>query len=496
MSLARARALGAVLRLAAAASSLACVSLAASSALAQEDAGARYKLHMGNGVKLFQDGNFAAAIAEFDAAYAAQPKPNPLINIALCQKALFKYPKAIASLEKALGKQHEAQLGAADRKAATDAVAELSALLAFVDVKVTPATATVYVDDEPLPADALKKPVPLGPGQHRVAAVAPGYARADQSVSVVSGDKGKSLTFKLVADKGFISAVAADPRTAIEVDGKRMGTGKWGGLLSPGQHELAFTPVQGYRRTIFVTVAAGKSEEVKAGPDGVPIGGFAPPPGYGPAPDAPQKPKEPPKPPITGFYALASANLFTNPSDPDDVSVNGSSGAAGGLRVGYRPITLLGLELMFQYGNIVKEGSSSPLLGATTNLTYSLSSTLAGANVRLMSSGRTVRFAATLGGGFAYHTLSYEDCTSVEVAGAAAAAEQCDRDADGAEGYFNTEVGLELDFGGVLLGLVAQQVVSSSGNTKGDGENSLDHPFGGSPIVLLGGGLRIGYATW
>src|SRR6185503_15191403 len=58
-----------------------------------------YRLHMDNGVKLYQDKNFAAAIAEFEAAYKARPKASPLMNISLCYKSVFAYPKAIAALE-------------------------------------------------------------------------------------------------------------------------------------------------------------------------------------------------------------------------------------------------------------------------------------------------------------------------------------------------------------------------------------------------------------
>src|SRR5262245_20858632 len=77
---------------------------------------ASYKRHMSIGVKLFQDQNYEAAIVEFDAAYRAKPKASPLVNIALCQKALFRYPKAITTLEMAVSK-HGETLSDADRKA-------------------------------------------------------------------------------------------------------------------------------------------------------------------------------------------------------------------------------------------------------------------------------------------------------------------------------------------------------------------------------------------
>ncbi|HRI64617.1 MAG TPA: tetratricopeptide repeat protein, partial [Polyangium sp.] len=76
-----------------------------------------YKQHMSNGVKLFNDGNFGAAVAEFEAAYAERPRASPLVNLALCHKSLFQYPKAIAALERAL-ELHSDTMEAEDRAAA------------------------------------------------------------------------------------------------------------------------------------------------------------------------------------------------------------------------------------------------------------------------------------------------------------------------------------------------------------------------------------------
>ena len=92
---------------------------------------------MENGVKLFQDTNFAAALAEFQAAYDAKPSANPLLNVALCEKALFRYPRAIAALEKALA-LYGGAMDPGDKKASEDAVRAMRALLGTVTVTVTP----------------------------------------------------------------------------------------------------------------------------------------------------------------------------------------------------------------------------------------------------------------------------------------------------------------------------------------------------------------------
>ena len=57
-----------------------------------------YKSHMDNGVRLYSDHNYPAAVVEFQAAYEARPNANPLVNIALCNKEMFHYTQAITAL--------------------------------------------------------------------------------------------------------------------------------------------------------------------------------------------------------------------------------------------------------------------------------------------------------------------------------------------------------------------------------------------------------------
>ena len=181
------------------------------SASAQQQPDA-YKRHMDNGVKLFADRNYPSAIVEFEAAYAANAKASPLINIALCHKAQFRYPKAIEVLETALTK-HVDTMDEADRKAALDAINEMRALLGHVKITVTPAEAVLTVDGEKQSPEARKKPVPVAPGVHTVAASLNGYQTASQEVRVASGEsKDVKLTLVKASEKaGSKEAPAGKP---------------------------------------------------------------------------------------------------------------------------------------------------------------------------------------------------------------------------------------------------------------------------------------------
>src|SRR5262249_55086410 len=96
-------------------------------------AGPQYQKHMESAAKLMEEESWAAAQAELTAAYAAEPRAAPLLQIAVCQQALGRWPQAIATLEKAL-KEHGTTLTEAERKSAEKELGELRAQVGSVQV--------------------------------------------------------------------------------------------------------------------------------------------------------------------------------------------------------------------------------------------------------------------------------------------------------------------------------------------------------------------------
>src|SRR6188768_3096268 len=119
-------------------------SSAASAAEATSDARRHFKL----GIKLYQDTNYPGALAEFEAAYAAKPGPSSLQNVALCQKALFRYREAAITLEQLL-QSHGSELSEGETKAVTEAITELHGLVGSIVVNVEPSDAKVSIDGRP-----------------------------------------------------------------------------------------------------------------------------------------------------------------------------------------------------------------------------------------------------------------------------------------------------------------------------------------------------------
>lgn len=165
---------------------------AARAAEASEEA----KRHFSLGVQLYQDRNFTGALVEFEASFQMNPTAAALQNIAVCQKGLFRYAEAIATLER-MTRGFSAQLSDADRRAAEDAIREMKALLGTVLVRTTAPGARVTINDQPIAPEALASPIALAAGQHHIVAEAPGYQRAEQTISVVSGQKDRPVVLIL-----------------------------------------------------------------------------------------------------------------------------------------------------------------------------------------------------------------------------------------------------------------------------------------------------------
>jgi hypothetical protein len=449
-----------------------------------------YKSHMENGVKLYNDKNYAAAMAEFQAAYEARPSPNPLLNVALCDKELFRYPQAIAALETALARHGEA-MEPDDKKASEDAIKEMRALLGSVTVTLTPPAATLLVDGEEQPPAAAGKPLLLGPGTHKIAARAPGHAPAEQSVTVSSGRE-QAVTLVLVPDKGPVTIEGPDPQAILSLDDRPLGTGTWSGLVDPGSHvvQMLIPGGQPYRMTIVVV--AGVPLQVRQGEGGVLI--------------PPPAPEDPPR---KGFYVLAMASsifaLTHPPNFPGSPLSLPDYGASYGLRAGYQLNKLTGFEASYEHSSIYTYAHQADATSTVPVDYYRIIANRFAVSLRVISPGRWLRFVGSFGGGFVYDDMSVNTqsanglacLVTGKMAGPSNSSGNCyffgTGDHPGVDAFALLEAGVELDIEHVIIDLVAEGQLQSTGTMTGVGQRPL---FGELPLVNLGPALRIGYRFW
>ncbi|MFT3774092.1 MAG: PEGA domain-containing protein [Minicystis sp.] len=449
--------------------------LAAPPLAAQADS---YKLHMENGVKLYNDRNWVAAIVEFRAAYEARPNANPLFNIALCEKELYRYHKAIATLETALAK-HGSTMDPPDRKAAEDAIKDMRALLGRVVVTTIPPDATLLVDGDELPAEAARKPIELGPGPHKIEAHADGFASTERTVTVASG-KSQDLTIELSADKGLVTVHAPDPRMTISIDQRIVGTGAWSGMLSPGTHLVQMSGTGGAPFEGQILVIAGKPLDVRPGA------------GVAPKKDEPALRR--------GLYILGTGSLlFSITHPPAFIDPKFDLGGAYGLRIGFQVNNFAGFDLSYEHSSI----STSQKNDDTGEKGYRILSDRVAAALRLSSPGKVWRFVGTIGGGFVVNGVKFGQFVRDPSVCDISNGNPCPFGVQGSLGvdaFALFEAGAELDLDHVLIDLGIEAQFQSTGNlTSMVKVNGMDQElgiYGAHPIVNMGPALRVGYRFW
>ncbi len=447
-----------------------------------EDADAQYASHMSNGVKLFESGDFKAALVEFEAAYSEVNRPGPLINQALCYQKLGRYPKAVERLTLALDKHFDA-MTAEDRAGAQAAVQEMKALFAYLTFAVSPSEASVLVDGELVSTKAASEGYAVGPGEHEIVISAPRHVSVSKRVVLASSQR-QAVEVALVPERGRLSVVALKPTTVIKIDGKAMAKGSLDLELPAGQHRLELVGETG---TGTIDVAPGAPVEIDL------------PRGKSSLPALPKqaKPKAPPN--KRGLYGAINGAVLFPTKDPDLLQGDTTGGGYVGVRGGYRVHNFAAFEGMFEYGNV--QGPADPEPGQES--IYSLSSFRVGPVLRLMSPGELIHFVGTVGGGFAIHLMDYED-PNLEAASRICSGARTSCGSNGLDIFVMTELGAEIDFDGVLIGASFALVLSGTKGMEDDPTTTADSeilrrarvPYDNEILPSLGPRVHFGYAFW
>jgi hypothetical protein len=174
------------------------------------------KRHFMQAIALYNDGNFNAALAEFQAAYATKPAPSILYNIGLTYKALFLYNDAIRSLDQYLREETKLQ---PERKAEVEQLLrEMRALLADVSLAVSPEGAAVKVDGRTIGRAPIGQYL-LSAGRHVLEVSADGYVAQQKELMVTAGvPMAVSIALVVIPKTGRVRVEAQPVDAAIKID--------------------------------------------------------------------------------------------------------------------------------------------------------------------------------------------------------------------------------------------------------------------------------------
>jgi hypothetical protein len=157
--------------------------VAASPAYAQPSEATRQeaRAHFERGIEAAQSGQWEQARQSFQAAYDRVPLTAILVNLAGAQRQTGRLVQAVRSYERflATASSDDAEV----RPAAERALAEVRAELPHVRINVTGLEYSdrPSIDGQELPNAALAAPIPVDPGEHRVAIVRNGATVAEGS---------------------------------------------------------------------------------------------------------------------------------------------------------------------------------------------------------------------------------------------------------------------------------------------------------------------------
>jgi hypothetical protein len=128
-------------------------------------------------------GDFAGALADYEAADAAKPTPELAFAIGECHEKLFKLREAVVAYERFLAASPVPAKLKDKVEPTQKRVAEIKGMSGKVHLESGPANATIVVDGKPS-ADKTPTDVDLPAGKHTIRVEAEGYESAEREVEV------------------------------------------------------------------------------------------------------------------------------------------------------------------------------------------------------------------------------------------------------------------------------------------------------------------------
>ncbi len=219
------------------------------------------KVHFQQAVALFNDGNFNAALAEFQRAYDLRPSPGLLYNIGLTQKALFRYDEAVDTLERYLAE--ETKLSPERRAECLQLTTEMKALLAPITITIEPAGAVVSVDGRSIGKAPLLRPLRLAAGSHTLETSADGWKTQKRDLMVSAGiPLNLNIRLDLIPKTGQVRINAAPPESEIRIDGRVLGRPPAQIELGAGGHQLDIQAPKYTPYAVELIIAAGQTRTI------------------------------------------------------------------------------------------------------------------------------------------------------------------------------------------------------------------------------------------
>ncbi len=199
----------------------------------REQLNAEAQKHWDTALALYTRNQWDGARTSFNAAYDASKNPRVLFNVAVCDKNLGRYARAIDVFKQELA-EGKGLLDAAEEADVKAQIAGLEQFVARVTIEVNEPGAEVYVDEQKVGVSPLPAPVSVSLGERRIRATKPGFAEARESLELKGGAT-RTLQLKLapMTKTSVVSISVVGPANAVvKIDGKEVGSAPYRGQVT------------------------------------------------------------------------------------------------------------------------------------------------------------------------------------------------------------------------------------------------------------------------
>lgn len=186
--------------------------------------------------------------------------------MAVCEKELRHYARAARLVSRYLN-EGGVLISNEQRRTATDTETALRAFYSTVVLNGVPAGASVQVDGSTVGRTPLTEPLLLDLGTRRVRVEAAGYQPFLTNLEV-PGSNRMELSVKLVRAPAVaavaprLSVTSSGVSDTISVDGKVLGSQRWAGTVSVGEHTIRVSAADKKPYETRVNLAAGSSQSL------------------------------------------------------------------------------------------------------------------------------------------------------------------------------------------------------------------------------------------
>jgi hypothetical protein len=187
---------------------------------------------------LYEAEDYQGAMLKFQLAYNASEEPRLLWNLAVCEKALRHYARALPLIHRYLAEAANV-ISDTDKQDAEDLAQVISNFVGSIRIEANQPGAAVYVDDVKVGRTPVVGNIDVDMGDRKVTLKKRGFKDVTEQVRVYGPGKPQHVVFKLERDLPAATLeIVAGAGQWISVDDGTVGRGRWDGMVSLGKHVI------------------------------------------------------------------------------------------------------------------------------------------------------------------------------------------------------------------------------------------------------------------